>query len=78
MPKTLLRNAQQNVRRTAATPREWRTLCEKALTRAKAVSDRRVKGLEMALVNHREQATLRSLGILSELDLEREFSSPQT
>lgn len=78
MPKTLFRKPQATPRRTAATPREWRTLCEKALTRAKAVGDRRVKGLEQALATHREQATLRSLGILSDLDLDREFSSPPT
>lgn len=78
MPKTLFRNTQQNLGRTAATPREWRALCEKALARAKAIGDRRAMGLEQALTARREQATLRSLGILSELDLEREFFSPPT
>jgi hypothetical protein len=76
MPRTLSRKPQQNTRRTAATPREWRTLCRQALERANAVGDRRAKGLELALTTRREQAILRSLGILSELDLDREFSSP--
>ena len=78
MPRTLLRNPPRTSRRTAVTPKEWRSLCLKALDRARASGDRRAAGLEAALANRREQATLRSLGILSDVDLDREFSAPQT
>lgn len=49
-----------------------------ALQRAQEVGDRRAEGLAKALETRREQATLQSLGILSETDLDREFSSPLT
>lgn len=79
MPKTLFRKPHaQDSRRTASTPRQWRTLCEQALRRAKAVGDRRAEGLERALATHRERAILQAMGILSELDLDREFSVPPT
>jgi len=77
MPKTVLRNPAPKPRR-AATPRQWRTLCEKALQRATAVEDRRAVGLAKALAIHKEQATLQALGILSALDLDRLFSAPPT
>lgn len=77
MPKTTFRNPPPT-RRTAVTPRQWRTLCEMALQRAQEVGDRRAEGLAKALETRREQATLQSLGILSETDLDREFSSPLT
>lgn len=78
MPKTLLRSKPQVTRRAAATPREWRDLCEKALERARKLGDRRQEGLAKALVNRCEQTTLLALGIICELDLEREFSAPPT
>jgi hypothetical protein len=73
MPKTVLRSRPQVTRRGAVTPREWRALCQKALERARAVSDRRVAGLGRAIELNQEEKVLRSLGIVCEQDLDREF-----
>lgn len=78
MPKTVLRTKPESTRRTAVTPREWRDLCEKALSRARKAADRRSTGLEKALTTRREQATLQAMGIICENDLDREFSRPPT
>jgi hypothetical protein len=37
------------------------------------VSDRRVAGLEKAMASNQEEKVLRSLGIVCEQDLDREF-----
>lgn len=73
MPKTVLRSRAQVTPRGAATPREWRALCQKALERARKVSDRRATGLEKALELNQEEKVLRSLGIVCDRDLDREF-----
>jgi hypothetical protein len=78
MPKTLHRNKALTTRRNAVTPREWRELCERALERAKKKGDRRSGGLEKALATRREEPTLRALGIICDLDLDRVFSDPPT
>lgn len=72
-PKTVLRSRPQVAPRCAATTREWRALCQKALERARQASDRRQKGLEKALAQNQEEKVLRSLGIVCEQDLDREF-----
>lgn len=72
-PKTVLRNRPKDAPRGAATPREWRALCQKALERARRISDRRVPGLERALELKQEEKVLRSLGIVCDQDLDREF-----
>lgn len=72
-PKTVLRLRPQVTPRCAATPREWRALCQRALERARAVSDRREAGLERALSLNQEEKVLRSLGIVCDQDLDREF-----
>lgn len=73
MPKTVLRERPQATPRGAATPKEWRALCQRALERARKRSDRRVAGLEKALELNQEEKVLRSLGIVCEQDLDREF-----
>lgn len=74
MPKTLFRSAPPElIRRGASTPREWRDLCLKALTRARKVNDPRAVGLEKALEMKQEQRTLQALGIICEQDVDREF-----
>lgn len=78
MPKTLHRRGPDTPRRAATTPREWRELCERALARAKRTGDRRSDGLEKALENRREKATLQALGIICDLDLDREFCASPT
>lgn len=72
MPKTVLRDPPIKPR-AAATPREWRALCQKALERAQKAGDRRASGLEKALALNQEEKSLRSLGIICEQDLDREF-----
>lgn len=78
MPKTLLRSGPPAARRAAVTPREWRDLCQKAVTRAQKAGDRRLEGLQKALETRREQVTLQTLGIICESDLDREFSVSST
>lgn len=52
---------------------EWATLMRKAIEHAEATGDRRIHGLRKALVDGNSERHLRTLGIISETCLHREF-----
>jgi len=74
MPKARLRNKPEP-RRAAATPQQWRALCQRALEAAQAQGDPRAGGLVRALTARLEQKTLQTLNIICDNDIEREFPS---
>ncbi len=52
---------------------EWNQLLSKAIKRAEETGDRRLEGLRQAMTQGRSEKILRSMSILSESDLNREF-----
>lgn len=57
---------------------DWQQLLRSAIQRAETNADRRLEGLKRALVEGREEAHLRSLGIIHPGDLDREFPKSTT
>jgi hypothetical protein len=51
----------------------WDTLMSQAITKAEATGDRRLAGLRRAIQEGKSEQVLRSFGIISEADLQREF-----
>lgn len=76
--KALQRKKKESTRRGASTPQEWKALCRKALAAAEKVGDRRAAGIKVALEKGREQVVLRTMHIICENDITREFSPPKT
>lgn len=52
---------------------EWDRLMQLVIERADQCKDRRLSGLRKALVDGQSERFLRSLGIISTVDLDREF-----
>lgn len=59
--------------RLPSRPEEWTKLMRKVIATAKSRKDRRLPGLQHALANDRSEAHLRSLSIVTDADIEREF-----
>jgi len=55
------------------TPEEWYTLMRKVIDRAERTRDRRLAGLRKAMLEGKAEDHLRLLGIISEVDIRREF-----
>ena len=55
------------------TPNGWNTLLSRAIRRAELSGDVRLNSLRAAMRDNRAEATLRKYGILSDIDLDREF-----
>lgn len=51
----------------------WRSLIDRAIERATEGGDRRLTGLQKAKTDGKAEVHLRSMGILSEIDILREF-----
>jgi hypothetical protein len=54
-------------------PLAWDALLSKAIKRAEAKGDPRLEGLRKAIREGKSESTLRKYGIISEMDLDREF-----
>ena len=52
----------------------WTSLLSQAIKRAEAKGDIRLAGLKRAMVEGTAEKTLRKLSILTDVDLQREFS----
>lgn len=57
-------------------PNEWNQLLRKTIERADLLVDRRVAGLRQAMMDGRSESILRMMGILSDVDLDREMPLP--
>ncbi len=59
--------------RVPRTAQEWGRLMQEVIVRAESLEDRRLPGLRLALVSGISESHLRKMGIISTVDLEREF-----
>jgi len=75
MPTRLIGAQQSNVRRIQAPERreDWNQLLRKAIAQAEASNDGRLQGLRKALADGRSETHLRTLGIIHDGDIRREF-----
>jgi len=73
--KTRLYQSSQPVKRAEgpSTPAGWSNLLARVIDRARELEDKRLPGLTRAMVDGRAEKMLRSLGVLSEVDITREF-----
>jgi hypothetical protein len=62
-----------NVAQKGLNPNGWNLLLSQAIRRAEAKGDARTNNLKKAMRENKAEATLRSYGILGEVDLNREF-----
>lgn len=76
--KTLNKKKPSTTRVGAVTKRGWTTLCKKALAAAQKAGDRRALGIQAALEKGTEAKTLKTMNIICEADINREFSNPRT
>lgn len=66
----------------AATPsipknhNEWNDLLRKTIQRATQIGDRREAGLRQAMTGGKSEQILRQMGILSQVDIDRELPLP--
>lgn len=60
-------------RKLPAGPHEWAKLMTQTIQRAERLRDPRLPGLRRAMTEGKAEAALRRLGILSSVDLDREF-----
>lgn len=60
-------------RNIPAGPTQWNTLLSKVIQRAVQLRDPRLPGLRKAMGDGKAEKALRQLGILSDVDLDREF-----
>jgi hypothetical protein len=68
------------VKKTAAaqlpkTKQDWNRFMRRVISRAEAVGDRRLPGLKQALAQDRSETLLRKLSLVSQADIDREFSA---
>lgn len=63
----------QTERRAPTGHNEWNALLSQSIRRAEALQDPRLAGLRKAMVEGKAEPTLRRMGIISKVDIEREF-----
>ena len=66
-------NQAKTTKKMPTKPLEWTRLMQTVIKRADTVKDRRAGGLRKALATGKAEALLRRMGIISEIDLLREF-----
>jgi len=78
MPTRLLNQANPTLKRIQAPDRkaDWMQLLVKTIQRAEGSGDRRLEGLKRALVDSQAERHLRRLGVIHDVDLDREFPRP--
>lgn len=63
--------------RAPQTVQEWNRLMMDVIAQAETTEDRRLPGLRKALVDGKAETHLRRLGIISAVDMGREFPKPK-
>jgi hypothetical protein len=63
----------QNERKVPASVNEWNTLLTLSIRRAETLRDPRLPGLRKAMQEGKAESFLRRMGIISKVDIEREF-----
>jgi hypothetical protein len=63
----------QTERRVPTNVNEWNTLLTLSIRKAEALQDSRLPGLRKAMVEGKAEPFLRRMGIISQVDIEREF-----
>lgn len=54
---------------------DWQQLLKRAIQRAEASGDRRLEGLKRAMSDGKAEAHLRRIGVIHDVDIDREFTS---
>lgn len=78
MPSRPLKPMPKSQRKIQAPERkvDWYRLMQLVIRRAEQVEDRQLSGLRRALADGKSEQTLRRLGIIHEVDIDREFPAP--
>lgn len=66
-------HTQQTKKPIPASPQEWNRLLSQTIRRAEALQSPRLAGLRKAMLDGKAEKHLREMGILSEVDVDREF-----
>lgn len=61
----------------ASSPADWERLATQAISRAELVKDSRAGAIRNAMATGNAAKMLKSLGIIGEIDLQREFPIPE-
>lgn len=61
----------------APTPVHWERLASRAIAQAELAKDSRAQAIRNALSSGNAAKMLKSLGIIGEVDIQREFPSPE-
>lgn len=80
MPSRSLKPTPKSQRKIKAPERavDWYRLMQLVIRRAEQVGNRQLSGLRRALADGESELTLRRLGIIHEVDIDREFPNKKT